>query len=827
MYPHPAKKGLVILAWLILVVAPVALAQDSLRVIDAQRVNGKIKIDGDLSDSSWLEVQPFTGHFYQIQPDNGALSAYQSKVFVAYDNRAIYVGALLYDPDPQSIPRELGIRDNLNVNVDAFAFTIDPLNNGLNGFSYIVTAAGVQADAIIGNRGFDTNWNAVWKSEVSITGEGWVVEMEIPYSAIRFPNSENQVWGVNFYRASKRLNEEATWNFVNQEVEGFLNQSGRMEGLHNIKPPLRLSFLPYLSLGGEYNSSNKTFARSFAGGMDMKLGISESFTLDMSLVPDFSQVQSDNVVLNLSPFEVRYDEYRPFFTEGVELFSKGGIFYSRRIGQVRGFVDDNDLQPTERVIEFPASTQLINATKLSGRTAGGTGLGFFNAITDNAYAVLENNGEVDQHRNYLVEPRTNFNVMVVDQNLKNNSYIGLINTNVIRQGDYRDANVTVADFQFRDQTNTWSFSGSGGLSQIFTVAEEGRANSMGFRTRAYFSKVSGKFQFSTGLRVESDQWDINDLGFMRQNNQMVYSGRVSYNIYKPFSVFNRLSTRLRLKYEQLYRPRTYTGAGIGGGVSAQFRNFYDVGIGFNVNPFANYDYFEPREPGYYFKTGPNYNVYAYVGTDSRKKLSLGMNVGAWYRPDDNARVMWIGAGPSFRVSNRLNLGYNLNLSIARDTKGFVTKIYDSQGALDNIIFGLRDQNTVTNTLDLNYTFTNKMGVNFRMRHYWSWVEHPRFYDLTTDGELVDSNYTGLDENGLPMHNTTFNAFNIDMVYSWEVAPGSFFTVIWKNQIYAYSGEAQKGFVDNLSETFAANGVNTLTMKLVYYIDIAYFRKKAT
>ena len=172
----------------------------------------------------------------------------------------------------------------------------------------------------------------------------------------------------------------------------------------------------------------------------------------------------------------------------------------------------------------------------------------------------------------------------------------------------------------------------------------------------------------------------------------------------------------------------------------------------------------------------------------------------------------------------MNIDYNLNYEIGRKTKGYVTTLYDSLDNITDIIFGHRNQNTFINTIGLKYTFTNKMGLSFRMRHYWSWVEYDKFYDLQDNGELVDSDYAGLDEDGVPMHNTTFNAFNIDMVYSWQVAPGSFFTAVWKNQIYADSEVPQKQFFDNLSRTFDQNGTNSLTLKLVYYIDIAYFRK---
>lgn len=818
-----ARTGLVFLLLLPLL-TNISLAQDSSRVINAHRITERIKIDGVLDDPAWSDIQNFEGKFYQISPNNGAESAYETKIQIAYDNRAIYIGAQLYDPDPETIPQELGDRDDGNLNVDAFGVFIDTYKKGQNGFGYMVTAAGVQGDLVLSVNDEDDSWNAVWDSEVAINDKGWAVEMEIPYSAIRFPNSENQVWGINFYRSAKRLNEESTFNFYNAEIEGFLNQFGELHGLKDIKPPLRLSFLPYFSVGGQYDNSTQSFSSTYAGGMDMKLGVSEGFTLDLSLIPDFSQVQSDNVILNLSPFEIRYDERRPFFTEGMELFSKGRIFYSRRVGQIRGYVDEGDLAPTEEITEYPLSAQLINATKLSGRTAAGTGIGFFNAITSNAYATITDTTETGGDRQYLVDPLANFNVTVIDQNLKNNSYVGIINTNVMRAGHYRDANVTLGDFRFRDKTNTYSVSGNFGTSQIFTREEEENLRTAGYSGRLSLSKVSGKLQYSAVADFEDDKWNINDLGFMRRNNQVSYSAEVSYNIFKPFSIFNRMSARLEVEYEQLYNPNTYTGADIGGRMFAQFKNFYNIGLGFGLRPFDNYDYFEPREDGYFFKTSGNYHLFMFLGTDRRKKFNVGGHMGGWKRPEDNARGVFGSIGPEYRVNNRMSFDYNIRFDVTRDTKGYVTKLYDDFDNLTNIIFGHRNRNEVTNTLNVKYTFTNKMGLTFRMRHYWSWVEYDKFYDLGTDGLLTDSNYTGIEE-GVPVHNTTFNAFNIDMVYSWQVAPGSFFSAVYKNQIYASSEYAQKSFMENINNTFDENGTNSLTLKLVYYIDIAYFRKK--
>ena len=643
---------------------------------------------------------------------------------------------------------------------------------------------------------------------------------------MRFPKKDDHTCGLNFYRASKRLNEESTWNYIDAEESGFIQQSGVLTGLSNIKPPLRLSFLPFVTAAVTHDSDLNAYGKQFAGGMDLKLGISESFTLDVSLVPDFTQVQSDNVVLNLSPFEVRFDENRPFFTEGIDMFNKGRIFYSRRVGQSFGSIDEDDLAQAEQVRIYPTTASLINATKLSGRTASGTGIGFFNAISNSTYATIENT-EDGTTRKQLVDPLTNFNVTVIDQTLKNNSYVGLINTNVMRKGGARDANVTLGDFRFRDKSNTWSLSGSGGLSQVFTSEELGTVNTKGYKANLYFGKVSGKFQFSTGMNVESDTWEINDLGFQRTNNEITTRANVRYNIYKPFSIFNNMNARLSVDHAQLYNPRTFTGARLSLRASTEFRNFYDLGIGFNYSPVNSYDYWEPREEGRYVTYAPFYSYYVFMGTDNRKPFSMGMHVGRWYRPDDDAKNFFGGLGPEYRISNKLNVEYNFNWNVGKDERGFVTHELDANDNLVNIIFGKRDQNTFTNTIGLSYIFNRNMGLTFRLRHYWSWVDYDKYYDLGEDGQLSDSDFDGYGPTGVSLYNTSFNAVNIDMVYTWQIAPGSFVTAVWKDAITSFieGQEIPKGFGKNFSGVLRESNYNTISLKVVYYIDIAYFRKK--
>ncbi|MCK5702232.1 MAG: carbohydrate binding family 9 domain-containing protein, partial [Cyclobacteriaceae bacterium] len=278
----------------------------------ANRVDEAPKIDGQLDDEVWQNANIATD-FYQYLPFNDRGASFPTKVYLVYDDDAIYIGARLLDPNPDSILTELGVRDaNNELNADQFSIDISPFNDGVNGFTFKVSASGVQTDINRANKdrrgNGDLNWDAVWKSKVSINSDGWTVEIEIPYAALRFPKRDIQEWGINFWRDIRRLDEYSSWNFADREVRDQMNYLGVLKGLEGIKPPLRLSLFPYVSGYVQKIASVPGVQNTVNGGMDLKWGINESFTMDITLIPDFGQVKSDEKILNLSPYEVRYDE---------------------------------------------------------------------------------------------------------------------------------------------------------------------------------------------------------------------------------------------------------------------------------------------------------------------------------------------------------------------------------------------------------------------------------------------------------------------------------------------------------------------------------------
>lgn len=795
----------------------------------ATMLTEKPKIDGDGNEQVW-EALPlaFDGNFTQVSPKNLEPSEYTTEIKIGYTDYAIYVLAHMRDPKPASIAKELGLRDNFGSVADRFGIALDTYNQGQNAFYFAVTSAGVQLDLYITPNNEDISWDAVWNSAVQITKTGWTAEFEIPWSAIRFAKRPEQVWGINFMRVVRSQNEDSFWSPVDASEAGFVNQSGTLTGVNNIDPPLRLQLFPYVSAIAGYDRASGSSSTNFGGGMDLKWGISESFTLDMALIPDFSQVQSDNQVLNLSPYEVQFAENRPFFTEGTELFNKRDLFYSRRVGQV--FNTFNPQIPgTATVVSSPTNAKLINATKISGRTHKGLGVGFFNALTNAAYIEIEDTVRVGgepyhlERRSLQVDPVTNFNIAVVDQNLPHNSSVSLINTNVTRWDGGRDANVTAADFRLRNKKNMYEIGGFGALSYVWSNAhlETGhRSRTEGYSYNLTAGKVSGKFQFRLTRNVESDQYNVNDMGIIRAPNEVNHYLWLGYQVFKPFWIINQAGLNLNFNYERLYKPATFTSARANINSWMQFKNFWQFAFGISGRPMDSYDYFEPRVNGYYFTRLPDNHGWVYLGTDRSKRFSVQSEVWRFKRKAWDAEDWGIWFSPRYRITDNVSVNTDFNYSRNGNERGFVNIIQGNSDQPQIIVFGNRDVQTVEPAARLNITFNNKMGLNIRARYYWSRVRYTgEFFDLQKDGSTPAFSYNGdKDLDGVMDNDVNFNSFNIDLFYSWQIAPGSFLTFAWKDAAYDWRQDYSPRFSENLNGFMDKRHTHTFSLKLTYYLD---------
>ena len=779
------------------------------------RTNVSFKIDGELTEMDWQNAAIATDLIVN-QPNVGDKPSQRSEIKILYDDAALYVGAMLYDTRPDSILKEITQRDDIG-NSDWFGIFLSPYGDGINGEGFIVSAAGGQFDAKYSAFGEDENWDAVWHSAVQITSEGWVVEMKIPYSAIRFPNKTEHTWGINFGRLIQRNQEKSFWSKVDPSVNGFLNQFGQLSGIQNIKSPVRLSATPFVAAYGENHKDKSTdpsssWGHSFNAGMDVKYGINDAFTLDMTLIPDFGQARSDNQVLNLSPFEVRFDENRQFFTEGLELFNKGNLFYSRRVGgtPINFYNVESQLTSTEEIVNNPQQTQLINAAKVSGRTQKGLGIGVFNAVSAKEYATVEDI-ETGNKRSIQTSPLTNYNVTVFDQNLKNNSYVTLINTNVLRFGDDYDANVTGLVFELQNKANSYSIQGNTALSQKYFTEQ----TDLGHKASVSIRKTSGKFQGGVEYTEESDTYDPNDLGFLNNNNERSVEFWLEYMRFEPFGKFNRGGVGIWQQYGRLYNPNVFTEYGINFWAWAQTKSFWNLNMFTYHEPIAAYDYFEPRVQGRYYRQ-PTFNFFGVnINSDQRKKLAFGFfgRFGKFNR--EGRHNFMYGIAPRYRVSDKLNFRLDIQNFIFKNDEGFVNTV--STNNQTDVIFGIRDRNTLETTFNTNYNFSPTMALTFRLRHYWARVQYDSFKLLTEEGQLTDTDYDNF-------HDNNFNAFTIDMVYRWRFSPGSDLFIVWKNSIFNSDELSTIGYWKNLDNLWEAPQTNSLSIKFIYYLDYQMVEK---
>jgi hypothetical protein len=785
------------------------------KIINAVFTKENITIDAKINEEAWRNA-PIATDFIMYEPDNGKPIADSKKteVKILYDNTAVYVSAILFDEEPNKISRELTNRDEFGV-ADVFSIFINGNNDGQQDFRFFVSAAGVQMDCLATETNEDFNWDAIWDSEVKITDFGWVVEMKIPYAALRFPKSSKQIWGLNIKRDILRgaIEQSYTWNFVDTKIGAVIVQAGTLEGIENIKTPTRLFFIPYTS--GYYQNDDYASDRTFKAGLDLKYGINDAFTLDAILVPDFGQTKFDNAILNLEPFEQQFDENRAFFTEATDMFSKGNLFYSRRIGGAP--TTEPTVNLNEEVTEYPSSSDLLNAVKVSGRTEKGLGLGVLNAVTEKTYATIENL-DTGETRKEVIEPLVNYNIFVLDQRFNQNSSVTFVNTNTIRNGDFRDANVSAALFDLNTKANTYKLSGDFKYSKVndnnsYSLLNNGLENYDGIKTQLSFAKTSGKYRYMFSGKYLSKNYDVNDLGILFVNNYHSAYAEMSYRIINPTKTWNSFRASQNVNIDIQNTTGKYQEAWYQAKFSAinKKNQFWEGKV--QLNPFDRYNFYEPRVYGKYVFVPKSILSYLYFASNDNKKFSVDID-GSIEKFDEEGRIIYaISPAISNRFSDKFSLSYNLIYTRKVNDRGWVG--FDG----NDIIFAERNREIVDNYFTGKYSITNKMSINLVARYYWSYADNHEFFTLQDDGHLTsNTNYT-------KNKNRNFNSWNFDLSYSWWFAPASEISILYRNYATESTNVVEKNIQSNLDNVFDSNLTSIFSISLRYYIDYNSLKRK--
>ena len=774
------------------------------KTIVTQFAQSAITIDGKIDEKSWELVSPAID-FIMFQPDNGKAVAKEKRteVKVLYDNTAIYIAAILYDDEPSKILKEISKRDDFGT-ADFFGVFINGYNDGQQNFQFFVNAADGQADCLATDmNGEDYTWDAIWESKAIITQQGWTVEMRIPYAALRFAPEKVQTWGINFFREIRRDRQKYSWNFIDSKLGTFTQQNGVLAGIENIKTPTRLFLIPYSSHYLNANAKQKTTG-TLKGGLDIKYGINDAFTLDAILVPDFGQTKFDNQILNLGPFEQQFNENRPFFTEGTDLFNKGNLLYSRRIGGPPTNIPS--LSDDEEITENLASVNLLNALKVSGRTKNGLGIGVLNAITEKTFGTILNK-VTKESRSEIIEPLTNYNVLVLDQRFRKNSSIAFINTNVTRNAGFRDGNVTALVWDLNTKANTYNLSGD--FKYSYVNAENIKK---GMATQLNFSKTSGNYRYNLGTDLYTKDFDNNDLGINFQTNYYTFTGNVNYRILNPTKRFNGF----RVNYNNFIQFRKETGKiqGNNVNVSANFETLKNNSYGFGIEyiPFESYDYYEPRDTGKFIIIPKMYSLWAYYSRNYNYKFAFDINP-EFTKADEPGRYFAaITVSPRYRFNDKLAMVYEFSYSKRHNNKGYIDKIKASSTTDNNtILFANRDVVTYSHSLTGKYSINSQMNFNLSVRQYWSYAENKNILLLAENGRLKD--YLGYAKN----KNSSFYSWNMDLSYSWWFAPGSQVSVLYRNNAAIFERIINKNYLDNVSAL-----LNNEKLQQSFSISVRYF-----
>ncbi len=778
------------------------------RTLKAVHTDIPPKIDAR-KDAVWDKAEETTG-FYMFDPGNGnpEPKEYSSSVRVLYDDDALYFYAELHDPDPGSIFREFSLRDQFSKS-DVFLIYINPFLASGNTFFFGVNASGSQLDGIQAED-MDFSWNAEWFSAVDITGEGWTVEMSIPYSCLRFHNENSAEWGLSFARAITSRNEKYAWQRIDKTKGGDVVQFlGRLTGLNKISPPIRLNLYPYASLS--YNKDPEfsgQWKHSF--GLDVKYGINEQFTLDAGLIPDYSDTSVDNVKLNLSPFEQFYEERRPFFLEGMQLFKKGRIFYSRRIGGKPSLYHSISLNENEEVYDNPDRIPLLNTLKVSGRWSNGLGMGVLNAVGRPVYAVVRDT-LTGAERQVMTEPWSNYNVSVLDYSFKKNNSISLINTNLLRADGFRNANVTSFTYDLNFQKNTLKIKGNSAMSNVF----ENGTKTSGYKNACSITKKIGGHEASVEFFLLDTDYNQRDMGYMRKNNLLIYDFEYSYNSLKPTGIFHSYRYGIDLGLDHIYKPYGTFRRDVDVYWRATLKNQWGGGMYLGwVSDVI--DYYEPHVDGRYYIRPYKWNAGMSVSGDNRKKINFDTGLRGAYTPRSNEVRKKVFLHLKASLSDRLKVIYNIEVGHYANSKGFYATDED-MSAGEIVYFGERDIFEMPQMLSLNYYFTVKSALKIETIHNWSQVKYKRRFTLDENGALT--NEQPLDDGD------NFNYWNLDFGYIWEYAPGSKLTLLYRNSLFNTDLNFQASYMENMDHLFRQSSGHTFLIKTIYNLDYSRTLKK--
>ena len=592
------KNILTILCILLLFFPSVSGQPSEKKRYKATQISEAPVIDGSINEKLWNEGE-WTDDFTQFEPYNGRKPSQHTEFKILFDANNLFVAIKSYDTSPDSIVKRLTRRDHEDGDMVAIIF--DSFHDQRTGFFFGVSVGGVKFDQMMTNDGEseDQSWDPNWWVGTSINSDGWIAEMKIPFSQLRFKNNSGDVWGLEVLRTIYRKAETCIWQHIPQDAPGFIHLIGEMSGVEQVKPRKIFDVTPYGVAQVEKSpvSEGNPFATGTAtrlnAGLDAKIGVTNNLTMDLTINPDFGQVEADPSEVNLTAYETFFEEKRPFFIEGSNIINFGlgigdgevgndNLFYSRRIGR-RPQGSSYDYYGYNDTItgysDSPGRTSILGAAKLTGKTQNGLSVGFMDAVTSEEVAEIDTGGQ----RSYqTVEPLTNYLAARLQKDYKEgNTIIGGMFTSVNRDmneisipGDETDALInslpTAAytgglDFTQYFGRKTYMINLNTAFSYIegteLAMVKAQRSSARYFQkpgnsisldsSRTSLSGSGGRLQF---MKSGNGHWsyggaflwktpglELNDIGYLRETDQMLQVLWVNYRIWDPKSFYRSIN----------------------------------------------------------------------------------------------------------------------------------------------------------------------------------------------------------------------------------------------------------------------------------------------
>lgn len=835
-------------------------------------------IDGLLNDPAWEQVPWGGGDFVQVSPDAGAAPSIQTKFKILYDDKNLYIAFKNIDPEPHKIVRRMSRRDGFEG--DWVEINIDSYYDKRTAFSFTSSVSGVKGDEYVSNNGnnWDPNWDPVWYLHTSIDAEGWIAEIRIPLSQLRFADRSEHVWGMQITRRFFRNEERSLWQYIPPDAPGWVHQFGELHGIKGIKPQDQLEIQPYLLARTETfeKEENNPFRTGNSSGIDVgldaKIGITSDITLDLTVNPDFGQVEADPSQVNLSAFQLFFQERRPFFIEGnntlnfpVTDFWNNNLFYSRRIGRTpQGEVETDDEDEDDGVEEFVKSnnnTTILGAAKLTGKNKKGFSWGILESVTSLERTSVDSLGFSKKRS---IEPLTNYFVSRVQQDInKGNTIVGGMLTATHRDIDddhlkwlRDDAYSGGVDFVHNWKKRTYYISTKGvwshvrGDAEAITRTQESseryfqrpdnrhaevdstRTSLTGTGGTFIHGKQSGKLVYEVGFTWLSPELELNDIGFLSQTDNMTQWIWTQYRILKTVGKFRAM----RFNFVQYLswdfdRRNTSEGYELDGWLT--FKNFWDVAGGGSHETFAisNAD----LRGGPALRYPGNYRWWIRVATDNRKKFQVVVNpqwrVGRNNYMENSALDLQF----NYRPANALTLSLQPSFSRNKNTMQYVTTA--SANGIDRYLVGEINQTIARLTFRMTYMITPNLSIQYWGQPFGTSGKYKNFkyitdadageysqryspvpsewLSLSDDEYSVDENLDGTIDYTFDKPDFDFGQFRSNMVIRWEYIPGSTLFLVWAQEMNGAFYDDETASHKKYTFDFDEKAHNTFLVKFTY------------